>query len=74
MNYVARLFSSDMKVMFLDGNHQANDHGFIHHRIGALSVLTDDKRMIEYFLSLPIHDAPGGYTGRRAEIESTLTP
>lgn len=42
--------------------------------VGEGPVLTDDKPMIEYFLSLPIHDAPGGYTGRRAPIESILVP
>ncbi len=42
--------------------------------VGEGPVLTDDKPLIEYFLSLPIHDAPGGYTGRRAEIESILIP
>lgn len=42
--------------------------------VGEGPVLTDDKPMIEYFLSLPIHDAPGGYTGRRAAIETILVP
>ncbi|MEO7134471.1 MAG: fused MFS/spermidine synthase, partial [Vicinamibacterales bacterium] len=42
--------------------------------VGDGPVLTDDKPRIEYFLSLPNHDAPGGYTGRRAPIESILTP
>ena len=42
--------------------------------VGEGPVLTDDRPMIEYFLSLPIHDAPGGYTGRRAPIESILIP
>ncbi len=42
--------------------------------VGDGPVLTDDKPMIEYFLSLPIHDAPGGYTGRTSPIESILTP
>jgi len=37
-------------------------------------ILTDDRPMIEYFLSLPKNDAPGGYGGRRAAIESVLTP
>ena len=42
--------------------------------VGDGPVLTDDKPMIEYFLSLPKNDAPGGYTGKRAPIESILTP
>jgi len=42
--------------------------------VGDGPVLTDDKPMIEYFLSLPKNDPPGGYTGRRATIESILTP
>lgn len=42
--------------------------------VGDGPVLTDDKPLIEYFLSLPIHDKPGGYTGRRAPIERILTP
>jgi spermidine synthase len=37
-------------------------------------VLTDDKPMIEYFLSLPLNDGPGGYQGRRIDIERILTP
>jgi spermidine synthase len=42
--------------------------------LGDGPVLTDDKPLIEYFLSLPIHGKPGGYTGRRAPIESIVTP
>lgn len=42
--------------------------------VGEGPLLTDDKPMIEYFLSLPKHDAPGGYRGRRAPIDSILTP
>jgi len=42
--------------------------------IGDGPVLTDDKPMIEYFLSLPKNDAPGGYRGRRANIETILVP
>jgi hypothetical protein len=30
--------------------------------------------VIEYFLSLQKHDPPGGYTGRRATIETILIP
>lgn len=42
--------------------------------VGDGPILTDDKPLIEYFLSLPKNDAPGGYTGTRAPIESILTP
>jgi spermidine synthase len=42
--------------------------------VGEGPILTDDKPVIEYFLSLPKNDAPGGYTGRRAAIETILTP
>jgi spermidine synthase len=41
--------------------------------VGEGPLLTDDKPMIEYFLSLPKNDAPGGYTGQRAPIETILT-
>ena len=37
-------------------------------------VLTDDKPMIEYFLSLPLNDGPGGYRGRRIDIDRILVP
>ncbi len=40
--------------------------------VGDGPVLTDDKPVIEYFLSLPKNDAPGGYTGRRARFEAIL--
>jgi spermidine synthase len=42
--------------------------------VGDGPLLTDDKPMIEYFLSLPKNDPPGGYSGRRIPIESILTP
>jgi spermidine synthase len=42
--------------------------------VGDGPVLTDDKPIIEYFLSLPKNDPPGGYTGRRIPIESILVP
>jgi spermidine synthase len=42
--------------------------------IGDGPLLTDDRPMIEYFLSLPKNDAPGGYGGRRAAIETILVP
>jgi hypothetical protein len=42
--------------------------------VGDGPILTDDKPVIEYFLSLPKNDPPGGYTGRRAAIETILTP
>jgi hypothetical protein len=37
-------------------------------------VLTDDKPVIEYFLSLPKNDAPGGYTGPAGVFEKILIP
>ena len=37
-------------------------------------ILSDDKPVIEYFLSLPKHDGPGGYTGPIAPFENILTP
>jgi spermidine synthase len=41
---------------------------------GEGPLLTDDKPMIEYFLSLPLNDGPGGYQGRRIDIERILVP
>jgi predicted membrane-bound spermidine synthase len=41
---------------------------------GGGPLLTDDKPVIEYFLSLPKHDDPGGYYGPRAVFEDLLTP
>ncbi len=37
-------------------------------------LLTDDKPVIEYFLSLPKNDLPGGYTGKLGVFEKLLTP
>ena len=37
-------------------------------------VLSDDKPVIEYFLSLPKNDTPGGYSGPIARFEHILTP
>jgi spermidine synthase len=37
-------------------------------------ILSDDRPVIEYFLSLPKNDAPGGYTGPIAPFENILTP
>ena len=42
--------------------------------VGEGPLLTDDKPVIEYFLSLPKNDAPGGYTGPKADIREILTP
>lgn len=42
--------------------------------VGDGPILTDDKPVIEYFLSLPKDDAPGGYTGPRGVFEKILTP
>jgi spermidine synthase len=37
-------------------------------------ILSDDRPVIEYFLSLPKNDAPGGYTGPVSVFENILTP
>ena len=37
-------------------------------------LLSDDKPVIEYFLSLPKNDGPGGYHGPIARFENILTP
>lgn len=42
--------------------------------VGDGPILTDDRPVIEYFLSLPKDDAPGGYTGPRGVFEKILTP
>ncbi len=42
--------------------------------VGEGPILTDDRPVIEYFLSLPKKDAPGGYTGRPGVFEAILTP
>jgi spermidine synthase len=42
--------------------------------VGDGPILTDDKPVIEYFLSLPKNDEPGGYTGPRGVFEKILTP
>ena len=38
--------------------------------VGDGPVLTDDKPVIEYFLSLPKNDAPGGYQGQPGVVRS----
>jgi hypothetical protein len=42
--------------------------------VGEGPILTDDKPVIEYFLSLPKKDEPGGYTGRPGSFEALLRP
>lgn len=42
--------------------------------VGSGPMLTDDQPRIEYFLSLPAKDEPGGYRGKRVDIESILVP
>ena len=42
--------------------------------VGDGPILSDDRPVIEYFLSLPKNDAPGGYTGPISAFESILTP
>lgn len=42
--------------------------------VGEGPILTDDRPVIEYFLSLPKNDGPGGYGGQRGVFESLLVP
>jgi spermidine synthase len=42
--------------------------------VGDGPILTDDKPVIEYFLSLPKNDAPGGYRGKPGSFEAILRP
>jgi len=42
--------------------------------VGDGPLLTDDKPVIEYFLSLPKNDEPGRYTGPGGVFEKILTP
>ena len=37
-------------------------------------ILSDDRPVIEYFLSLPKNDGPGGYKGPTVPLERILTP
>ncbi len=40
----------------------------------TVPILSDDRPVIEYFLSLPKNDGPGGYTGPISTFEDILTP
>ncbi len=42
--------------------------------VGDGPILSDDKPVIEYFLSLPKNDPPGGYKGRPGSFEALLRP
>jgi spermidine synthase len=42
--------------------------------VGDGPILTDDRPVIEYFLSLPENDEAGGYTGKLGVFEKLLTP
>ena len=42
--------------------------------VGDGPILTDDKPVTEYFLSLPKDDPPGGYQGRPGSFEALLRP
>ena len=42
--------------------------------VGEGPILSDDRPVIEYFLSLPKDDAPGGYTGPISAFAGILTP
>jgi spermidine synthase len=42
--------------------------------VGDGPILTDDKPVIEYFLSLPKGDEPGGYRGKPGSFEALLRP
>ena len=46
----------------------------IHDFVGDGPILTDDKPVIEYFLSLPKKDNPGGYSGKQGAFEAILKP
>ena len=48
--------------------------GEIREFLGDGPILSDDKPVIEYFLSLPKNDPPGGYRGRPGVFEAILTP
>jgi spermidine synthase len=41
---------------------------------GEGPILSDDRPVIEYFLSLPKDDGPGGYRGANSPIEQIITP
>jgi spermidine synthase len=41
---------------------------------GEGPILTDNRPVIEYFLSLPKQDGPGGYTGPVGPISEIITP
>ena len=57
-----------LRRIFLAGPGEMRDFA------GDGPLLTDDKPMIEYFLSLPLNDGPGGYKGRRIDIDHILVP
>jgi spermidine synthase len=57
-----------LKRIFIAGPEQIREF------VGDGPILTDDKPLIEYFLSLPINQGPGGYTGKRIDIERVLVP
>ena len=42
--------------------------------VGDGPLLTDDKPVIEYFLSLPKQDPPGEYKGQQGSFEAILRP
>jgi spermidine synthase len=42
--------------------------------VGDGPLLSDDRPVIEYFLSLPRNGAPGGYQGAPGAFEAILTP
>ena len=42
--------------------------------VGDGPILTDDKPVIEYFLSLPKTNEPGGYRGRLGSFGALLRP
>jgi hypothetical protein len=41
---------------------------------GAGPVLTDDRPMVEYFLSLPLQDPPSDLGGVRGDVRRVLAP
>ena len=42
--------------------------------VGDGPILSDDKPVIEYFLSVPKDSGPGGYKGKQGVFEAILTP
>lgn len=57
-----------LRRIFIAGPEQVREF------VGDGPILTDDKPLIEYFLSLPINDGPGDYKGKSVDISTILRP